>query len=173
MKKNLISVIILALVFANFVLTGLLVFTVLPETKKANKMIEDVCSAIDLELNSGAASGVSNVPIDQIEDYALNGGESMTISLATDENGKSHYAVGKISLSMNTKSDGYTTYGAAGLQAKESIIIDDICNIFGQYTRSDFDGNQKDVKKAILKDMQEMFGSDFVVGVNFVGMLSE
>ena len=40
MKKNLISVIILALVLANFVLTALLVFTVLPETKKANKLIE-------------------------------------------------------------------------------------------------------------------------------------
>ena len=123
MKKNLISVIILALVFVNFVLTALLVFTVLPETKKANKMIEDVCAAIDLELNSGAASGTSNVPIDQIEDYALNAGESMTISLATDENGKSHYAVGKISLSMNKKSDGYKAYCAEGLKAKESIII--------------------------------------------------
>ena len=173
MKKNLISVIILALVFVNFVLTALLVFTVLPETKKANKMIEDVCAAIDLELNSGAASGTSNVPIDQIEDFALNAGESMTISLATDENGKSHYAVGKISLSMNTKSDGYKAYGAEGLKAKESIIIDDIGTIFGKYTRDEFDGNQMEVKKEILKDMQKMFGSDFVVGVNFVGMLSE
>ena len=57
MKKNLISVIILALVLANFVLTALLVFTVLPETKKANKLIEEVCSAhylvaaISLSLN--------------------------------------------------------------------------------------------------------------------------
>lgn len=33
MKKNLISVVILALVFANFVLTALLMFSVLPETK--------------------------------------------------------------------------------------------------------------------------------------------
>ena len=56
MKKNLMSVIILALVFANFVLTALLMFTVLPETKKANKMIEDVCNAVDLELNSGVAT---------------------------------------------------------------------------------------------------------------------
>ena len=97
----------------------------------------------------------------------------MTISLATDENGKSHYAVGKISLSMNKKSDGYKAYGAEGLTAKESIIIDDIGTIFGKYTRDEFDKNQKEVKKEILKDMQEMFGSDFVVGVNFVGMLSE
>ena len=34
MKKNLISVLILALVFANFVLTAILMFTVLPETQK-------------------------------------------------------------------------------------------------------------------------------------------
>ena len=54
MKKNLISVVILALVFANFVLTALLMFSVLPETKKANTLIEKVCSAIDLDLNSGA-----------------------------------------------------------------------------------------------------------------------
>ena len=67
MKKNLISVIILALVFANFVLTALLLFTVLPQTKKANQMIEDVCAAIDLELNSGDASGPSNVKIEDQE----------------------------------------------------------------------------------------------------------
>ena len=59
MKKNLISVVILALVFANFVLTALLMFSVLPETKKANTLIEKVCSAIDLDLNSGAATGTS------------------------------------------------------------------------------------------------------------------
>lgn len=64
MKKNLISVVILALVFANFVLTALLMFSVLPETKKANTLIEKVCSAIDLDLNSGAATGTSNISID-------------------------------------------------------------------------------------------------------------
>ena len=37
MKKNLISVVILALVFANFVLTALLMFSVLPETKDNRK----------------------------------------------------------------------------------------------------------------------------------------
>lgn len=173
MKKNLISVIILALVFANFVLTALLVFTVLPETKKANQMIEDVCAAIDLDLNSGAASGVSNVPIDQIEDFPLNEGEPMTLGFAVGEDGKSHYAVGKITLSMNKKSDGYSTYGAEGLKAKESIITDDLSAIFSRYTKQDFDNNKDSIKKEILKDLQQMFGSDFIVGVNFVGLLAE
>ncbi len=39
MKKNLMSVIILALVFANFVLTAILMFTVIPQTKKKQTIL--------------------------------------------------------------------------------------------------------------------------------------
>lgn len=71
MKKNLISVLILALCFANLVLTALLIFTIIPETKKANNLIDQVCQAISLDLNSGAATSGSQLPQDQIVDYAL------------------------------------------------------------------------------------------------------
>ena len=113
MKKNLISVIILALVIANFVLTALLVFTILPETKKANQLIESVCSAIDLDLNSGAASGLSNVPIDQVDDFPLNGGETMTISFKTDDSGTAHYLVAAISLSLNSSICSDKSFGSS------------------------------------------------------------
>ena len=39
MKKNLITVITLALVVMNLVLTVILTITILPETKKANELI--------------------------------------------------------------------------------------------------------------------------------------
>ena len=89
MKKNLISIIILALVVANFVLTALLVFTVLPQTKQANELISKVCSAIDLDLNSGSATGLSNVPIDQVEIYQVNEGATFTANLASGPDKKS------------------------------------------------------------------------------------
>ena len=89
MKKNLISVLILALVFANFVLTAILMFTVLPETQKANTLIEKVCSAIDLDLNSGGTNGTSSIPIDQQDTYKVNEGEKITTNLAKGNDGKS------------------------------------------------------------------------------------
>ena len=61
MKKNLISVLILALCFANLVLTALLIFTIIPETKKANNLIDQVCEAISLDLNSGTATSGSHL----------------------------------------------------------------------------------------------------------------
>ena len=173
MKKNLMSVIILALVFANFVLTGILVFTVLPETKKANSLIEDICSAVDLELNSGAATGTSNVPIDQIEEYVLNEGETMTMSLATGEDGKAHYLVAEVSLSMNNKSDGYKTYGATGLSAKETTIKSIIGKIVHKYTMDEFNADPDKMYDEITKELQDTFGGDFIIGVNFSEALTE
>ena len=40
MKKNLITVIILALVVANLSLTAILVFTIIPQTKKSTQLID-------------------------------------------------------------------------------------------------------------------------------------
>jgi flagellar FliL protein len=169
MKKNLISVIILALTFANFVLTALLIFTVLPETKKANEMITAVCSAIDLELNSGAATGLTNLPIEQITTYSVNGGSNITTNLKTTD-GTNHYVVVTVSLSLNNESDNFTKYSPDVLTEKDSIIQDDIIQIISGYTVDEFNDNVTGVKEQILADMQSMFGSDYVVGVNFSGL---
>lgn len=170
MKKNLISVIILAFTLVNFVLTALLLFTVLPETKKANELVERVCSAIDLELNSGETSGVSNVPIEDVKIYVLNGGETMNMNLKMDDSGKTHFTVLKVSLSLNKKSDNYKTFSPEVLAEKEEIICNDVIQIVGTYTLEQFSSDSQQVQKAILKDMQGMFGADYIVGVNFSDM---
>lgn len=170
MKKNLMSVIILALVFANFVLTALLMFTVLPETKKANEMIEAVCKAVDLELNSGAAAGMSNTSMDKIKVYAVNGGEKNTMSLATGDDGKSHFLVATISLSLNMDSSNYETYGET-LSEKDPIIKSTINNIASKYTKESYDEDREAMYKEILVELQDMFGGDFIVSVNFSDVL--
>ena len=42
MKKNLMSVIIMALVLANLILTAILAFTIIPQTRKSNQLIDEV-----------------------------------------------------------------------------------------------------------------------------------
>lgn len=170
MKKNLMSVIILTLVLANLVLTSLLIFTVLPETKKANQMIDAVCSAISLELNSGGSATVEN--IDQIETYEVNGGEAMSMNLRS-EDGKSHYAVIEVSLSLNKTSEYYKKYSPEVLKEKESIIKNDINMIMVQHTKEELISNPTAIQQEILLDMQSLFGNDYVVGVSFPSMTTE
>lgn len=174
MKKNLISVMILALVLVNLVLTAILTFTIVPQTKKSNELINQVCSAINLELESGDNKDTAAVPIENIEVYNIT--DSFTVNLADSGDGKKHYAVFSVGLSMNTQSDGYKTYGGAeGLTAKETIIRSEINTIVGSYTADDFNADgQKAVKAEILEAMQNMFGgSDFIVGVNFSSVTTE
>lgn len=167
MKKNLISVVILALVFANFMLTAILMFSVLPETKKANKLIEKVCSAIDLDLNSGAANGTNNIPIDQQEIYKVSAGEDISTNLAKGDDGKSHYAVLNVSLVLNTKSDNYKKYNQEFLTSQDDTIKNDIIQVVSSYTYDDFKTKSDEIRAGILEDMQELFGKDYVIGVNF------
>ncbi len=163
MKKNLMTVVILALVFANFVMTAIMMFSVLPQTKKANEMITKVCEAIDLELNSGAAVGLSNLPISQIETYDVAAGEAMTINLKDGGYGQI-----SVSISVNNESDVYAeNEGGAYLSSKEAIIKDSINKIIGQYTKDEVQSNPELVQNEILKNLQKTFGADYVVDVSF------
>mgnify|MGYP001100608253 CR=1 FL=1 len=52
MKKNLMSVLILALVLVNLILTGILTITILPQTKKSNELVQLIWSwRVGMELS--------------------------------------------------------------------------------------------------------------------------
>lgn len=164
MKKNLITVITLALVVVNLVLTVILTITILPETQKANELITKVCSAIDLDLESGSATSNANIPIDQIEVYNID--DEQTINLKQDGDGKDHFAIITVSISMDTKNSDYKDLQPQ-VEEKVNLIKGDINNIVSQYTIDEIKNNQSAVQDEILKDLQKMFGSDFIVGVGF------
>ena len=163
MKKNLMTVIILALVLVNLVLTAILAFTIIPQTRKSNQLIDKIASAMELE--DGSSKDTAAVPVEEIEVYDIEA--SFTVNLSPSGDGKDHVAVFSIGLSLNTKSDGYKSIGTEGLKAKETLIKNDINTIVSGYTMEQFREDEQSVKDAILEDLQEMFGSDFIVGVSF------
>lgn len=163
MKKNLMTVIILALVVANFVMTAIMMFITLPQTQKANEMIQKVCEAIDLELNSGAATGLSNLPVDRIEPYDVAAGESITVNLKGGG-----YAVVSLCISVDNESETYADKeGTAYLSTKESIIKGSVIEIVGNYTKEELSESRTDMEAELLKALKKTFGADYVVGISF------
>lgn len=167
MKKNLMSVVILALLVVNLILTSVLMFTIYPQAKAANQLITKVCNAIQLDLHSGSATGLGNLPLDQVELYAVGEGADMTINLTKGTDGKEHYAVIAVSLSVNTKSDTYVESTTTPLSDKEAIIKDTINSVVRKYTKEQFNSENDAVKREILKSLQNTFGADYVVGISF------
>ena len=144
-------------------MTAVMMFVMVPQTQKANEMITKVCEAIDLELNSGAATGLSNLPIDRIVTYDVASGESITVNLKGGG-----YAVVSVSISVDNESETYTEKnGTEPLSTKESIIKDAIIKIIGNYTKEELGESKTDMEEELLKNLKKTFGADYVVGISF------
>ena len=161
MKKNLMSVLILALVLVNTILTAILAIGIIPSVKKSNQLVETVASAINLELNGANGESAASVPMAQID---LE--NEMTINFKKGEDGKDHYVVLKASISMDTKNKGYKSYGKE-ISTKASVIQNEINSVVSSYTYEEFRDDQQAVQDEILKNLRTMFDSDFIVSVGF------
>lgn len=164
MKKNLMSVLIMALVLANLILTVIIMISVVPQSKKANELITKVCSAIDLELESGKDEGDINVPMDQIEEVKISEGEKMTINLKNTD-GKDHFVMMSVSVVLDTENEDYTD--ATAITNKEGIIKDEINKIVSSHTIDDMREDTIGVQNEILKKLKGLYDSDFIISVAF------
>ncbi len=165
MKKNLMSVLILALVLANLILTAILMISVVPQTKKANELINKVCSAIDLELEGGKASASIDIPMDQVETVKIAEGEALTINLKSDD-GKKSYAKVSISLAVDKKNKGYKK-GLEAITANEDLIKNEVIKVIANHTIEDMRDGQKELQDEVMVSLRKLFDSDFIVSVAF------
>lgn len=167
MKKNLMSVLILALLVVNLVLTAITMISLAPAAKQTNTLISEVCTALDLELASGRNANASNVPIDKLKNYSL--ADPMTINLTDSDDGESHYAVVSFGISMDTSHEDYETIGEKGILAGEyDTNIKQIVNhIVTKYTFEQFKNHPEDAEKEILEELQGFFDTGMIVDMGF------
>lgn len=167
MKKNMLTVIILALCLVNTILTALVVFVVVPTSQRTDKLISQVASIINLELEGDSAS---QIDIASIESYKIE--EAKTMNLKTSENGKEHYAVmDYVSISINMESEDYEKLQPL-LATQNSAIMDIVDSVMSQYTYEDAINNREQMKEEILHELKRHFGSaDFVIGVTLGNLL--
>ena len=102
--------------------------------------------------------------MDQIVTYKIE--DAMTINLKTGADGETHYVKLTASISMDSKNDGYKTYGE-DMADRETILKDTINSVINTYTMDEFNADRQAVKDAILAELQKQFGSDFIIAVNF------
>lgn len=168
MKKNLLSVIILALLIVNLALTAIVMFSTVSANKKTVALVDDIATVLDLELASGKgdeegeASGVVSVADTDVYSIA----DSMTVALRPSADGKEHYCMCEVSFSLNKTHEDYETLQPM-LANQESKIRSIIISVIGNYSKEDAQANQTAIEQEILKEVQGMFGSDFIFEAYF------
>ena len=87
MKKNMLSILILALLIVNVVLTAIMMFSVTGTAKRTSALIDDISAAINLDLeNQNVASAGMVISTDHSREYVpfiAYGEKILPISLGT------------------------------------------------------------------------------------------
>ena len=165
MKKNLLSIVILALLIVNVVLTSIMLFSVTGTMKKTATLIDSISVALKLEMNEGISQAeAQNVPMEDIAVHQI--AEELMIPLAVGADGKDHFCQVSVSLSMNTKSDGYKEYGET-IADKEDLIKGEIVSVVSGYTVEAAKADTDAMRNEILERVQQMYDSDFIFNVVF------
>jgi hypothetical protein len=168
MKKNILTIIIMAITLINTVLLAVLIFAIVPTANKTIKLIDQVNSIVDLELESPEAEAQS-ISVSDIATYNI--ADKLTINLKS-EDGKSHYAIVKVSISMNSKNEDYTTLSTK-VADNELAIKEIISDEFGKYTKDEVIPNKDTIKNQVIIRLQEYFKSDFIINVSFGDLITD
>lgn len=166
MKKNLLSVVILALLVVNLILTGIMMFSCVSANKKTAALVNDIASVLDLELTGGGSNTEEVAAVSVADTEIYNIADAMTVALRPSEDDKEHYCMCEVSFSMNKTHEDYETMSPM-VATQESKIRSIIIGVIGGYTKEEAQANQKAIESAILEQVQQMFGSNFIYEAYF------
>ena len=161
MKKNLLTVLILALLIVNIVLTSIMMFSVMSTNRKTADLVTNIATALNLELTVPGQEEVEPISLENTQVYAIE--EVLTIPLKSDGE-KTTYMLFKIAFSMNTEHDDYRTYGET-IAERKSLIEDTVRTVVMSHTEIECRNDIEGLKAEILKSVQDLFQSDFIYNV--------
>ena len=164
MKKSVVSIIILALCVANLVLSALLIFTFVPQAKKTDKLVTEICSVLKLELDS---SGVKDkVELKNLEYYSLE--DKINISIIDNDN-TVHYAQVSATITLNKTSSDYSTFSSKIETGLDSVIYDEVRTVISEYTFEQIGSHEYDAESQTkIKDaLNDKFDTTCVYEVSF------
>lgn len=165
MKKNLISILILALLVVNVVLTAIMMFSVTGTAKKTAALVTNIASVLNIELGG---------PEEETEEVVLIA-DSEAVDIMTDEkpiqlkmgdDGKPHFCLASVSIHLNKKHEDYETLKET-VATNRSLLQGIISEVIGGYTYDEIVSDSSIAREAILKRIQTEYNSTFIYKVTF------
>ena len=167
MKKNILTIVIMAASLLNLVLTIVIVFAVVPTMNKTSQLVDKVATAIDLETKEEEAGDYS---IESLEPYSITFENKQTINLKPDEGDKeSHFDILEgVTISFNTEAEDYKEVSES-VKAKDVYISEIVKETIADQSMKTLDQNE--VKKQALAKIQELYGGKCIVRLSLNGFM--
>ena len=163
MKKNILTIIVMAVSIVNLVLGIVLVFSIVPASNKTAALVDKVASVIDLNIDD-PNSEEQDYTIDDLVAYTKTYDSAVNINLKKDVGDDSnHYAqLAGFTISFNSKADDKKV--SESIQTNDIYVDDIVKETLGSYTATTLDLVK--VRSEIVKKIQEKYNTKAVVEIS-------
>ena len=164
MKKNILTIVIMAATLIKVILSAVLVFSVMPAMNKTSNLVDKVASVIDLEIEDANAEE-QEYTIDDLVAYTKTYNEKVNINLKKEAgDDTNHYAqLSGFTLSFNTKAEDYSEISES-IQGNDVYVDDIVKETISSYSASSIDLVK--VRAEIVKKIQEKYNTKAVVEIS-------
>ncbi|MCR5692115.1 MAG: hypothetical protein K6G62_07840 [Eubacterium sp.] len=170
MKKNILTIIIMATCLVNLVMNVVLVFSIMPAMNKTSNLVDKVASVVDLEIED-ANKEEEEYTIQDLVTFDIAYETSVKINLQSDEgDSKAHYAVlDGVVVSFNSKAEDFEAINTS-VQTNPVYVNDIVKETISGYTVTTI--NEATVRQEVIKKIQEKYNSKCIVDVSLTGFLT-
>lgn len=167
MKKNILTVVIMASTVINLILTIVMVFSIVPAMNKTNKLVDKVASVIDLEIEKEEDQQYS---VEDLEAYTIAFESKQTINLKPEPNDDdAHYVILEgVVISFNKEAEDYSEISES-VKAADVYIRDYVKEVISEQTINTL--NENAIKEEALSRIQDFYGSKCIVRISLTGYM--
>lgn len=172
MKKNTLNIIILTLTLINLVLNVLIIFSVIPTANKTNNLITKIAEVVSLEITPQLVQDSTVLKVEQIDSRTVttsDGNTQLTLSVPSSD-GKNHYVVTSIVVSLDTTSADYQKLSESFDNAMV-LIISKADSVISAYTYDTVLASKNEIQEKLLEEIRNLFQSDMIYDVSLQGFL--
>lgn len=167
MKKNILTIVIMAATVVNLILTIIMVFSLVPAMTKTNKLADKAMAVIGMEIEQEQAEDYS---FEDLTPYEVNFENKQTINLTKEDGDKeAHYVViDGFSVSLNKEADDYDKIYEA-VQTSPVYVTGCVKSAISEQTISTL--NEETIKASALAKIQDFYNSKCIVRVDLNGYI--
>lgn len=160
MKRNMLTIVILAATLINLTLSAVLIFTVIPKAKRTDALIEKIVAAVELETESGIGKDYGEIAPEDQEEYVF---QDEYVNLKPINN-EANVAMANITITVNKKHDDYATVQPL-IEGKKTKIVAAVSGVLSDYAAAEVPLYTEDINAAVLEKIQEIFQSECIIEV--------
>lgn len=163
MKKNILTIVIMAASVINLILSIVLIFSVMPAMNKTSNLIDKVASVIDLEIESKSEEE-KIVPMEDRDSTIITYENKVNINLKKGGDNTNHYAIiSGVTVSYNKNEDDYADVKAL-IDGSQVYVNDIVSETIGAYTVDTI--SREAIKAEVIKKLQEMYDTKCIIDIS-------